>query len=65
MVCCLIGAFLLGLVFRAARWTGRSVKALVGRKPAEGVLPAAPTPVYELPEYLTATLEDERVPQLV
>lgn len=65
MVCCLIGAFLLGLVFRAARWTGRSVNALFGRKPAEIVLPAAPTPVYELPEYLTATLEEERVPQLV
>ena len=65
MVCCLIGAFLLGLVFRAARWTGRSVRTLFGGKPVEGVLPAAPTPVYELPEYLTGTLEEERVPQLV
>ena len=62
MVCCLIGAFLLSLVFRAVRWSGRSVKALFGgARPAVEAAPSVPTPVYELPDYLKMAVEDEAV----
>lgn len=64
MVCCLLGAFLLGMIFRGARWTGRSVQKVFHRPAKEPVVPIAPTPVYELPDYLK--VEDaERVPELV
>lgn len=65
MVCCLIGAFLLGIVFRAARWTGRSVKALFGGKPSADIAPAVPTPVYELPDYLRSSFDEAMVDRRV
>lgn len=68
MVCCLIGAFILGMLFRAARWTNRSVRSALhlGTPKGRDSASIAPTPVYELPDYLSAPAEtDGRVPELV
>ncbi len=69
MVCCLIGAFILGMIVRAGRWTGRSVMRAFGRGdvPTTEPLRPAPKPVYEMPAYVTGRDDraEKRTPELV
>jgi len=68
MVCCVIGAFILGMIFRGARWTGRSVRKIFAgnRPPAPEPERIVPKPVYEMPAYVTSESSvDERTPELV